>query len=162
MVIRTMPPSAKRKTFSIPVLRCLPSIPRASMTISCSGLLKAECGTRGCSSGTGKSAKDASGKDISDEKIWRTVTFLTHLDSLPPGGGDGMAQEGQQLSVPGGYARCELPAKRHSPGSELPIEGSDRWRERCRAFCGRRFAGVKATFWYIQSGDLPGWRTIAG
>jgi hypothetical protein len=30
---------------------------RASLTISCSGLLKAACGTRGCSSGTGNSAK---------------------------------------------------------------------------------------------------------
>jgi len=28
--------------------------------------------------------KDVSGGDISDEKIWRAVTFLTHLDSLPP------------------------------------------------------------------------------
>ena len=28
--------------------------------------------------------KDPSGKDISDEKIWTAVTFLTHLDSLPP------------------------------------------------------------------------------
>ena len=27
---------------------------------------------------------DASGKDISDEKIWTAVTFLKHLDSLPP------------------------------------------------------------------------------
>lgn len=28
--------------------------------------------------------KDASGVDISDEKIWTVVTFLSHLDSLPP------------------------------------------------------------------------------
>ncbi|MGB7281440.1 MAG: cytochrome c [Candidatus Acidiferrum sp.] len=28
--------------------------------------------------------KDASGKEISDEKIWTVVTFLSHLDSLPP------------------------------------------------------------------------------
>jgi mono/diheme cytochrome c family protein len=32
----------------------------------------------------GEFGKDASGKDISDEKIWTAVTFLTHLDSLPP------------------------------------------------------------------------------
>ncbi len=32
----------------------------------------------------GQFGKDASGKDISDEKIWTAVTFLTHLDSLPP------------------------------------------------------------------------------
>ena len=29
-------------------------------------------------------APNASGKDVSDEKIWTAVTFLTHLDSLPP------------------------------------------------------------------------------
>lgn len=28
--------------------------------------------------------KDASGRDPSDEKIWTMVTFLTHLDALPP------------------------------------------------------------------------------
>lgn len=28
-------------------------------------------------------ALDASGKDVSDEKIWTAVTFLAHLDSLP-------------------------------------------------------------------------------
>jgi thiosulfate dehydrogenase len=28
--------------------------------------------------------KDASGRDPSDEKIWTAVTFLTHLDALPP------------------------------------------------------------------------------
>lgn len=33
----------------------------------------------------GEFGKDASGKDISDEKIWTAVTFLTHLESLPPG-----------------------------------------------------------------------------
>ena len=27
---------------------------------------------------------DASGKDVSDEKIWSAVTFLKHVDSLPP------------------------------------------------------------------------------
>jgi len=32
----------------------------------------------------GQFGKDASGKDVSDEKIWTAVTFLTHLDSLPP------------------------------------------------------------------------------
>ena len=32
----------------------------------------------------GQFAPDASGKDVSDEKIWTIVTFLTHLDSLPP------------------------------------------------------------------------------
>jgi thiosulfate dehydrogenase len=32
----------------------------------------------------GQFGKDASGKEISDEKIWTAVTFLTHLDSLPP------------------------------------------------------------------------------
>jgi len=31
----------------------------------------------------GQFAPDASGKDVSDEKIWTIVTFLTHLDSLP-------------------------------------------------------------------------------
>src|SRR5580700_554833 len=32
----------------------------------------------------GQFGKDASGRDISDEKIWTAVTFLKHLDSLPP------------------------------------------------------------------------------
>jgi hypothetical protein len=32
----------------------------------------------------GQFAPDASGKDVSDEKIWTAVTFLTHLHSLPP------------------------------------------------------------------------------
>ena len=32
----------------------------------------------------GQFAPDASGKDVSDEKIWTAVTFLTHLQSLPP------------------------------------------------------------------------------
>jgi mono/diheme cytochrome c family protein len=32
----------------------------------------------------GQFGKDASGKDISDEKMWTAVTFLTHMDSLPP------------------------------------------------------------------------------
>ncbi len=32
----------------------------------------------------GQWGKDASGKDISDEKIWTAITFLTHLNSLPP------------------------------------------------------------------------------
>jgi hypothetical protein len=27
--------------------------------------------------------KDASGKEISDEKIWTAATFIAHLDSLP-------------------------------------------------------------------------------
>ena len=33
---------------------------------------------------SGQFAPDASGKDVSDEKIWTVVTFLSHLDSLPP------------------------------------------------------------------------------
>jgi mono/diheme cytochrome c family protein len=32
----------------------------------------------------GQFGKDASGKDVSDEKIWTAVTFLKHIDSLPP------------------------------------------------------------------------------
>jgi thiosulfate dehydrogenase len=32
----------------------------------------------------GQFAPDASGRDVSDERIWSAVTFLTHLDSLPP------------------------------------------------------------------------------
>jgi mono/diheme cytochrome c family protein len=32
----------------------------------------------------GQFGRDASGKDVSDEKIWTAVTFLTHLNSLPP------------------------------------------------------------------------------
>jgi len=32
----------------------------------------------------GQFGKDAAGKDVSDEKIWKVVTFLKHLDSLPP------------------------------------------------------------------------------
>src|SRR5271154_690340 len=32
----------------------------------------------------GQFAPDANGKDVSDEKIWTAVTFLTHLNSLPP------------------------------------------------------------------------------
>jgi mono/diheme cytochrome c family protein len=32
----------------------------------------------------GQFRPDASGKDPSDEKIWTAVTFLTHLNSLPP------------------------------------------------------------------------------
>lgn len=32
----------------------------------------------------GQFAPDSSGKDVSDEKIWTAVTFLSHLGSLPP------------------------------------------------------------------------------
>jgi mono/diheme cytochrome c family protein len=32
----------------------------------------------------GQFAPDPSGKDVSDEKIWTAVTFLAHLNSLPP------------------------------------------------------------------------------
>jgi mono/diheme cytochrome c family protein len=32
----------------------------------------------------GQWGKDSSGRDVSDEKIWTVVTFLHHLDSLPP------------------------------------------------------------------------------
>jgi mono/diheme cytochrome c family protein len=32
----------------------------------------------------GQFGKDAVGKDVSDERIWTAVTFLTHLNSLPP------------------------------------------------------------------------------
>jgi mono/diheme cytochrome c family protein len=32
----------------------------------------------------GQFGKDATGKDISDQNIWTTVTFLKHIDSLPP------------------------------------------------------------------------------
>lgn len=32
----------------------------------------------------GQFAPDSSGHDPSDEKIWTAVTFITHLDSLPP------------------------------------------------------------------------------
>jgi mono/diheme cytochrome c family protein len=32
----------------------------------------------------GEWGKDAAGNDVSDQKIWTAVTFLTHLDSLPP------------------------------------------------------------------------------
>ncbi len=32
----------------------------------------------------GQWGKDSSGKEISDENIWKAVTFLKHLDSLPP------------------------------------------------------------------------------
>jgi len=32
----------------------------------------------------GQFGNDASGKDISDERIWTALTFLTRLDSLPP------------------------------------------------------------------------------
>lgn len=32
----------------------------------------------------GQFGKDASGKDISDDRIWTAVTFLTHLNTLPP------------------------------------------------------------------------------
>ena len=32
----------------------------------------------------GQFAPDASGKDVSDDKIWTVVTFLSHLNSLPP------------------------------------------------------------------------------
>jgi thiosulfate dehydrogenase len=32
----------------------------------------------------GQFAPDTSGKDVSDAKIWTAVTFLTHLQSLPP------------------------------------------------------------------------------
>lgn len=32
----------------------------------------------------GQFAKDANGNDTSDRKIWSAVTFLTHLNSLPP------------------------------------------------------------------------------
>jgi predicted alpha/beta hydrolase family esterase len=29
-------------------------------------------------------SKDESGKDNSEQKIWEAVTFLKHIDSLPP------------------------------------------------------------------------------
>jgi thiosulfate dehydrogenase len=32
----------------------------------------------------GQFGKDASGRDVSDDRIWTVVTFLTHLRSLPP------------------------------------------------------------------------------
>jgi mono/diheme cytochrome c family protein len=32
----------------------------------------------------GQFAPDASGKDVTDKKIWTAVTFLAHLQSLPP------------------------------------------------------------------------------
>jgi thiosulfate dehydrogenase len=32
----------------------------------------------------GQFAPDANGKDVSDQKIWTAVTFITHLNSLPP------------------------------------------------------------------------------
>jgi mono/diheme cytochrome c family protein len=35
---------------------------------------------------SGMSAWDGQwGKDVSDDKIWKVVTFLSHLESLPPG-----------------------------------------------------------------------------
>jgi hypothetical protein len=32
----------------------------------------------------GPFSPDANGKDVSDQKIWTVITFLTHLNSLPP------------------------------------------------------------------------------
>ena len=32
----------------------------------------------------GQFPPDSTGKDVSDQKIWTVVTFLTHLESLPP------------------------------------------------------------------------------
>lgn len=32
----------------------------------------------------GQFSPDSTGKDVSDERIWTAVTFLTHMDSLPP------------------------------------------------------------------------------
>jgi mono/diheme cytochrome c family protein len=32
----------------------------------------------------GQWGKDSTGKDVTDQKIWTTVTFLKHLDALPP------------------------------------------------------------------------------
>ena len=32
----------------------------------------------------GQFKPDSTGRDVSDERIWSAVTFLTHLDSLPP------------------------------------------------------------------------------
>jgi mono/diheme cytochrome c family protein len=32
----------------------------------------------------GQWGKDSTGRDITDDKIWTVVTFLRHLDSLPP------------------------------------------------------------------------------
>lgn len=32
----------------------------------------------------GQFAPDANGKDVSDQKIWTAITFLTHMNSLPP------------------------------------------------------------------------------
>jgi thiosulfate dehydrogenase len=32
----------------------------------------------------GQWGKDSTGRDVTDEKIWTVVTFLRHLDSLPP------------------------------------------------------------------------------
>jgi mono/diheme cytochrome c family protein len=39
----------------------------------------------------GQFGKDASEKDVSDEKIWTAVTFLKHIDSLPPAVAGGVA-----------------------------------------------------------------------
>src|SRR5437870_8447174 len=39
----------------------------------------------------GSFGKDASGKDVSDEKIWTAVTFLKHIDALPPAVTGGVA-----------------------------------------------------------------------
>jgi mono/diheme cytochrome c family protein len=32
----------------------------------------------------GQFSPDANGKDVSDQKIWTVITFLTHMHSLPP------------------------------------------------------------------------------
>jgi hypothetical protein len=32
----------------------------------------------------GQFGKDSTGRDISDDKIWSAVIFLSHLESLPP------------------------------------------------------------------------------
>ena len=51
---------------------------------SCFWIVKGGVRYSGMFAWAGQFAPDASGKDVSDEKIWSAVTFLTHLDSLPP------------------------------------------------------------------------------
>jgi mono/diheme cytochrome c family protein len=62
----------------------------------------------------GQFAPDSSGKDVSDEKIWTAVTFLTHLGSLPPAV-DAELRKTRQLSPLRGSCRVFAPLLQLSP-----------------------------------------------
>jgi len=78
--IRAMPRARNRKLSLIQVLRCLLCI-LAQAVYQLFWIIKGGVRYRGMFKWDGEFARRV-GKDISDEKIWTAVTFLTHLDSL--------------------------------------------------------------------------------